>query len=313
MREFLRANAAAAEKHVDRYCAEAKRLGSIKALEQAPKTRSRDAAMFFAGRADWEEGRIGALHLPSSLVERMGAPPRNWRTFTEADYASLDFGWMRELLQYDHWSLTAAGPLKDGAFTNFLEAPLPWFVTLQQWVKLRLVKGRQEGDLAQASLEVRYLADLCASTGSFVGEMIRAAMYGIERGFIEDQGLAAPQGQPPVPSAGDVQLLRRTGHIGMRMLYPGVPRAVKEKALACNPVMRCSTLIEGMAVTASMRDLVPDAAGDLDWLAAQSPCDPALAELVRKSPAAPAPTLQNYFKDTEGIEEHLCELLGGGL
>lgn len=80
---WLRLNAAAAEKYVDRYCAEAKHVASP--LAPAPHPRTRDAAPFMAGRSDWEGdpgwrgGRIGLLHLPASLTTRMGEPPLSRR------------------------------------------------------------------------------------------------------------------------------------------------------------------------------------------------------------------------------------------
>lgn len=65
----------------------------------------------------------------------MDNPPRSWRNFTAADYAGLDFGWMKESLQ------SSDGPLKDNSL-NYLDAPLPNYELLQRWAKLRAGEHR---------------------------------------------------------------------------------------------------------------------------------------------------------------------------
>lgn len=300
VKAWLRTNAAAAERYVDRYCAETKRLTPL-----AQPSRTRDAATFMAGKSDWENGTIGLLHLPAALTERMANPPLNWRTFGPADYAGLDFTWMRELLAFDHWSLTADGPLKNVESMGW-DSPLPNYVTLQSWVKLRLIKGRVENDLPRASLEVRHLADLCASSGTFLlGEMIRTAMYGIERRVWEDAGLSPPE---PLPTSDEVQRLRHASFAGMYFLMPGVPRSVREKALACTPA-RCATLTEGLIATAALRDLAPNAAEDLEWLQAQGPCDAVAAARFARGPAQPLETLFESYAGETGVEHAMLALL----
>jgi hypothetical protein len=307
LRAFLRSNAAAAERYVDRYCAETRRVAALRGYGETP--RERDAAIYLAGRSDWEGGRIGLLHLPANLVQRMGTPERNWRNFTPADYQGLDFTWMQDLLQFDHWSLTAEGPLKNEDNLSYFEAPIPNFVTLQQWVKLRLVKGKNENDLPRASLEVRHLADLIASTGTLIGEMIRAAMYGIERGVWESAGLAPPD---PPPTADDVLRIRYSSFAAVYFVYPGVSRAVREKALACTPA-RCSTVNEGLGAAASLRTIEPTAVDDLDWLRSQPGCEHELAErIARGPPAAPALVL-GALGENAGVEHFMRLLTDGGI
>lgn len=214
---------------------------------------------------------------------------------------------MRELLEYDSWSLTAAGPLKDVEVLG-PESPLPNYITLQHWVKLRLVKGRHEGSLAQASLEVRHLGDLIASSGTLVGEMIRAGFFGIERGVWEDAGLTPPE---PLPTAGDIQGFRHAAFAGMYFLYPGVLRSVREKALKCIPT-RCAALNEAIAAAAAMRHVAQGAQEQLDWLQAQEPCDPKLAERMARGPADAAGKLMDTFTANPGVEYHMAFLLDGG-
>ncbi len=305
--QFLADNAAAAEKHVDRYCSETKDLVSLKELADPP--RSRDAAVYMAGRADWEGGKIGMLHLPASITQRMSNPPNAWRNSGPELYAGLDFTWMTEVMQFDHWSLYGAGPLRDEKETNFYEVNLPNYVSLQHWAKLRLLKGVHEGNLAQASVEVRHLAGLIASSGTLIGEMIRISMYGIERKTWEDLGQPMPEA---LPSADEAWRLRHSAFAGMYLLYPGVPRAVKEKALKCIP-MRCAALVEAIGAAASMKQIVPGMQQEIDWLRAQSPCDTEVATRAANSPPATREILQQNYMSDISLMNSLHSLTDGGI
>ncbi len=304
---WIAQNAADAEKYVDRYCEETKALRSNKTFTEPPRTR--DAALFMAGRTDWEGGVVGLLHLPASLTERMSNPPGAWRTMGSESYAGLDFVWMHELLAFDYWSLLATGPLRDHPDVPFFEAPLPNYVTLQTWSKLRLLKGLREGDLAAASLEVRHLADLIASSGTLLGEMIRVAIHGIERKTWDDAGLVPPD--PPLTDAERFEA-RHAAFAGMYFLYPGVARAVREKALKCVP-SRCSALVEAIGASSSLAGLVPSATGDVEWLLAQAPCDPALAAQAAKAPPITAALAMQNFNGERSLEKSMRQLTDGGL
>lgn len=300
----LKSNALAATRQVDRFCAEAKAL-KLKAPPE--RQRRRDAAVFLAGRVDWENGRVGLLHLSQPLVDRMQTPPKNWQRFTEADLVGLDFSWMRELLEYDSWSLSVSGPLNDSDSVD-ATSPLPNFVVLQHWAKLRLVKGRLEGDLVTAALEVRHLGDLCASTGTLLGQMIRAAMLGIERGVWESAGLTPPSDPPP--SQADTNRFRQVALMNLHFLYPGVPTEVRRKALECSP-MPCAMLFEAMTVSAALREVSPDAAPTLEWLSAQPTCDEGLARRLAAAPSSPT-GVQLFLQSDLGLESMMRELLDGG-
>jgi len=108
-----------------------------------------------------------------------------------------------------------------------------------------------------------------------------------------------------------VQRLRQAGFAGMYFLFPGVPRAVREKALKCVP-LRCAALDEAIVSTAVMRDLVPDADEHLAWLQAQAPCDEAMAARLARSPAYPPQKLLDFYGSTSGVEHYVQALLDGG-
>jgi len=297
-------NAALAEKTVDRYCEASQRLAKTPGLE--PPTRERDASSFLTGRADWEDGHTGLLHLPASLTDRMNQPPGAWMRFGLSDYAGLDFAWMRELLTFDHWTLMSAGPLRDGRDLPAFEQIIPNFVTMMQWAKLRLVKGFHERELARASLEVRHLATICASTSTLVGEMVRLSILTSEREFFEAQGL------PPLDGAltpQTKQQARSEGFAARHFLMTGVSVAVKKKALACSRT-RCAALTEAASLLSGLRGAVPRVREDLEWLKEQQPCEPALLERVATSP--PLSSLPPVASMEREFEQHIREMVDGG-
>lgn len=301
--KWLDDNAKEAAKQVDAYCKATKEFAG----QQDKIPRKSDAALFMAGRSDWEEGRLGLLHLPDALTERMRNPPLAWRRLGPDAYAGLDFGWMKKLLQFDHWSIVTASPLRDVAETRtYADAPLPNFVTLQSWAKLRLLKGLHENDLPQASVEVRHLAQLVATTGSLVGDMIRIALLGIERGFLEEHHLTLV----PAMTADEAFRLRHSNFAAKDFLLPGVDTAVREKAMKCMP-NRCTALAESIGSTAMVRDLVPQAGEHLTWLLQQPQCDPELAQLASRFKPMTAPEiLDSYSANT--LEESMRALLDAG-
>ncbi|MFO0599774.1 MAG: hypothetical protein U0228_30985 [Myxococcaceae bacterium] len=299
----LKDNATTAAKNVDAYCAATKDL----VAEQDKRTFKNDAALFLADRTDWESGKIGLLHLPASLTQRMGNPPGAWRRMGPEAYAGLDFGWMKEALAFDHWSMMTAGPLHDQQQNSFADAPIPNFVVLQTWVKLRLLKGLHEGDLASASVEVRHLAELCGTTGSLVGDMIRVAMLGIERGFYEEHQLDTA----PAMTQPEAQRLRAASFAAIEFLLPGVDAATRAKALKCLP-NRCTAMVEATGLTASMRELDPSVGEHLQWLTSQPQCDPALSAMSARSNPAPAGELATNPLFTQ-LDDHLRTLLDGGV
>jgi hypothetical protein len=214
---------------------------------------------------------------------------------------------MKELPQFDHWSIVTASPLRDvGAARTYADAPLPNFVTLQSWARLRLLKGLHENDLAQASVEVRHLAQLVGTTGSLIGDMIRISMLGIERGFLEEHQLTLA----PAMTADEAFRLRHANFAAKDFLLPGVDRAVREKAMKCMP-NRCTALTESIGSTAMVRDLVPQAGEHLSWLLEQPQCDPALSQLASRFKPMSAPEVLDGLS-ANPLEESMRALLDAG-
>jgi uncharacterized protein YcbX len=124
------------------------------------------------------------------------------------------------------------------------------------------------------------------------------AMYSIERLVWEAAGQPVPAS---LPSPDEVVQLRRLALSSPSYLYPGVPREVREKALACS-VTRCATLMEAIGFSATVRNAGPEANEALEWLLAQQPCDPALANKISVGPPASLEDLSQVAQEPSGID-----------
>jgi hypothetical protein len=306
--QWLKRNADAAERSVDAYCAESRKLAEAHVF--ADHGTSADAATYLAVRVDWEDGRVGLLHLPDALMARIRAlPPGTWPTaLDERDWRGLDFSWFEDLAAFDHWTMSADGPMKDQPSVDYATAPLPNYVSLQAWARLRLAKGLRDGQLEQASREVRHLADLISSSGALVSEMIRMVLLKYDRAAWEASGLPIPPTSLMTPEL--AESVKRVGLSSPFFLFPGVPREVQQKALACGPI-RCTQLTESVAAAAMLKGFVPEADAQLSWLMEQKPCDPVLVEKMRSGPPPSLETVAAVYGDGPGADRFGA--LDGGL
>ncbi len=283
----LELNAAQAERWVERFCQQSAQVLKQPAFADAPRTR--DAAVFLSGRVDWKSGHLpvpaGSLRLPTTLQDRIRRPG-GIKAIQPADYAGLDFGWMRELLEYDHWSLYGAGPLRDldESAWNYTTWQFPNDRTLIDWARARLAKGVHEQQFEQAAAEVRHLGQLWGSTETMIGARVRSRLYQLEREARALTPLALP---PGLPNDEEITLQRANVEAGRQFLLPGVPTAVRQRALACAP-SPCVALTEATGITASLREVVPGAAAHLAWLEAQPGCESASRRrLAKTAPYSP--------------------------
>lgn len=247
--EALAKNAANADAYVDKLCDEARKLREHPALPQHDE-RNRDAANFMEPLIDYEkplDDPPGRLRLPEARRERLASYGTEWPAkLTLADLAGLDFGWMTEALQYDHWTLLTAGrlrvlPVQGNTFND----PIPNYLSLMQWSKLRLGLGLRRGDVLAASKEVRHLADLIRTQHILIAEMIAVAVYGVDA-HARRAAVAAGQDVSAWPVVDDDQRLRhrRATFGSMYFAYPGVSPATVRRAVACMP-SPCPALLEG--------------------------------------------------------------------
>lgn len=250
--EALSKNAANADAYVDRLCAESRSLREWPALRGS---RKHDAAAFMAPLIDYErplDDPPGRLHLPDELRERITSYGSDWPIrISDRDLAGLDFSWMVAIAQFDHWTVLGAGRLRDVPVGNIFRDPLPNYVSLMLWSKLRFALGLRRGDLASASAEVRHLADLIRSQGILLAEMVAVALYKMEARARE---LAAAAGAD-VSGMGEfetnqLERYRRTTFGSIFFTFPGVRPETVKKALDCMP-SPCVALAEGAGANRS--------------------------------------------------------------
>ena len=88
-----------------------------------PPPTGLDAAEFLAPLVDYEkpiDQPYGKLHISDELKEHIAKGWPDWsQQITDADLAGLDFGWMKQLQQFDRWTLLTAGRLKDYPMKDF--------------------------------------------------------------------------------------------------------------------------------------------------------------------------------------------------
>ncbi len=286
---YLERNAELAAEHVDRFCKDSR--AASKPWPKAPR-EGRDAAPWMASRVDWttEPTRMGTLHLDDRLIERVEATSSGWaEALGVGDLAGLDFSWLRELEAYDMWSLASAGPLAEEPSYELADAPLPSYVQLMAWVKLRFIRALALGDGADASREVRHLSALLHRQGALIPEVVSVKLLELERVAF---AVAVARGQDvggwsPPPDADHAALIKLI-KAGPNFFMPGVAPEVMSKAAAC-ATAPCSALLEAGAIHAAIGSESPvDTSRGLRTLTDSYGCDPALmAALERLSPTTP--------------------------
>ncbi len=250
---YLERNAELAAKHVDRFCDEARKAPR----PYTPSTRSEDAATFLAPRIDWatEPPIEGTLHLPASITQLLSA--EGWEEkIADLDLSGLEPRWLAELLPFDYWELTTAGPPSGLAPGADFGSTLPLYPFFVHWTKLRFARAFRFGDFLEASREVRHLADLLNTQNVVLAQVIAAILLKVEeRAFLvaTRRGLSVP-GWAPAGTAEDLDRLRRIDRVSYAFFLPGVSEKVMARALECTPA-RCTAITEGAWSHATVGDL----------------------------------------------------------
>jgi hypothetical protein len=286
--EALVQNARVADAYVDKLCEEGRKLREHPALPDSP-SHDRDAAEFMAPLVDYEqplEDPPGRLRVAGALADRLKGYGADWPAkISDRDLEGLDFGWMSALQRFDHWSLLGAGRLGDqpASYADFYRQAIPNYWSLQQWSKLRLAAAFRRGDLAQASAEVRHLADLTRTQSILVAEMVAVAIYRLDARAREVAAAKAlDMAGWPQPDVDQIDRHRRIAFASLYFTYPGVKPETVRKAVACMP-SPCSALLEGAGANrtigpyggADNLDLVSD-------LAREHGCESATLDRVRR-------------------------------
>jgi hypothetical protein len=287
--EALARNARMADAYVDKLCEEGRKLREHPALPDS-SSHDRDAAEFMAPLVDYEtplDDPPGRLHVAEALADRLKSYGADWPTkISDRDLEGLDFGWMSALQRFDHWSLLGAGRLREqpALFDDLSRLPIPNYFSLQQWSKLRLAAAYRRGDLAQASAEVRHLADLTRSQDILIADMVAVAMVRLDA-RAREVAVAKDLDTAGWPEADPDQLdrHRRIALASLYFTYPGVKPETVRKAASCMP-SPCSALLEGAGANRTFGpyggvdnlDLVSD-------LAREHGCESATLDRVRRT------------------------------
>jgi hypothetical protein len=142
----------------------------------------KDAAEFLNPIVSWSaqgEEISGKLRLSDEIKKKLLTAKKVAELNVDWKKINLDFSWFAKLHEYDHWNFDNSGPLygKDKDYIISL-APIPDYVELTNWAELRLLKGRDDHDLATAFKDVEHLARLVFSNESLVSSMTTIALLG---------------------------------------------------------------------------------------------------------------------------------------
>ncbi|MFT3712664.1 MAG: hypothetical protein QM817_33865 [Archangium sp.] len=314
IRSRLQQNAARAKAEVDRFCELNEKVKKSPLFDEKPGTR--DAAIFMASRVDWEGSgseppRYGSLHLPDAIREKTRG---NFflTTITDADLQGLDFGWFKQLLQFDVWTFGGDGSGEELRYAAMVSS-IPNFVVLQQWVKLRFARALRDGDWNDAVLEVRHLAYLTHTMSIAISDAIAISLFKLElkaRELAAQLGVAAVASLPPPPDMSVLDAQRATAVKSGWFVAPGVDKETRDKALGCT-ALPCTTLVEGMSLHSSLRTWAePDELqGFLDATKGFTQCDASMTKRLMKMPPA---TLQDLHWLLEQEDGPLLPTLDGG-
>jgi hypothetical protein len=283
---WLEWNADLAERTVDTFC----RAAALRDRPLFPPEKHADASAFFAPLIDWEATpgqppKRGTLALPQPTrdhLRQLGTG--TWlNALTAADAFGLDFLWMRQAQQFDHWDLSR-DPYFAGDETTFSFHTIPNFEPFQQWSKLRLAIALQQGDASQAAAEVRHLADLCASTESPIGVLIGVALRSMEA-RTRETAVARGHEMSAWPEISEAQLdaYRSLRHAHF-FFYPGVSTRAMKRAASCLGPQRCVWLVEGLGAHLELGKLASnDTTAALESLIGEKNCRGGSLDLAKQA------------------------------
>jgi len=251
----------------------------------------------------------GRLHLRADLAERLSSYGREWPVrITDADLTGLDFGWLVELGQHDHWTLLGAGRLRDLPPDNLFTEAIPNYEHLMYWAKLRYALAFRRSDLTAAVGEVRHLAMLVHSQGLLIAESVAIAMGRFEARARE---VAAVYGTDVswwnAPAADQLDRQRQAAFASIYFSYPGVSEATLRKAAGCAP-SPCMMLVEGATANRSFGEYAAsDNLALIESLLERYSCEPAVLQRIRQSRELPA------GEALEGLRDDLGEQIASNL
>ncbi|NMO15909.1 hypothetical protein HPC49_24195 [Pyxidicoccus fallax] len=268
--------------HVDLFCEQQAKLAADPWFHE-PRTAG-DAGPLLNTWLEWDPGPAmpadSPLQLPAALAEK-----KDWKELvaSEVDVSTLDFGWMRQLQTYDRWDIVKDTPFSRSKPFNLTTAPIPNYIILQTWAKLRLVHGLRTGQPMEAARDVRHLAWLAYRSDTLLGAMIGAALLRIENRAHASMEAPPPEWRPM--SLDQIERMRAVFFASMAFSSVATPTDVARKARHCGSgISRCTGLTEASIYGRYLKSLAEDSYRPAyDALAAElasAPCPTSAARTI---------------------------------
>lgn len=237
-----------------------------------------DAAPLLFAHVRWEaaaDAGVRTSELPDALIASLKQWGPDWPKYAgDAGVEQLDLQWMAQLSAYGYWDLEpVGGPLDAVPFAPLTE-PIPYFIDVQNFAKVRLLQGLGSGDARVAAAEVRELARLSLTAEHLVAEMIGVALLGMERKAYDEsvaRGLPV-DGWVPVAEA-DQRRLKRVLWAALAPFTLAATGPVTQGEVSSG---RCSALKEGLTMAHFLRgyleERLPERYASLSKALDESPC-----------------------------------------
>lgn len=270
--QSLAAYAGVVEKHADAVCADMQALGDHPFFARSAGSGS--AGDFLNPKVSWDampgtDASLGIVHpAPLSLDPALRARIAGWKKDDwwelgrKEDLSGLDFSWMAELRGFDHWDLMAEGPLAtftDDEESHWVEAPLPDYLELRDWSRLRLLQGAATGRMEDAVEDVRHLARVMHRSSSPVGPAVALNVLLLERQAYDAIDPESPlrKGWAPFEKA-DLERMGRVTKFLLNYNAAALPSALVTRIRACTPaaIAGCTADIREAETLAMLRGLL---------------------------------------------------------
>lgn len=216
-----------------------------------PSKGSKDAGPFLNSRIHWLVGDIhhqGDLVLPNWLHKEMN---KDWSTKKPLfKKMGLKFDWMKELHKYDYWSPELNSPAyPPGKQYLTYSFPIPTYKDLMTWAKLRLLYGKETGDMKSAFKDVRHLTRLIWTNDYLVSSIFTVSMLRLEHEVHQGNWQVIPE---------DVLMRAKRHFYAIGTLTDMHLSDEMWKKMTDTDLAICPILTEGMMSYIAMRDLMRD-------------------------------------------------------
>jgi hypothetical protein len=223
-----------------------------------PSRGTKDAGPFLNSKIHWEIGDIhhqGSLVLPEFVKREMN---KDWVLKKPLfKKMGLKFDWMKELRKYDYWNPEENSPaFPAGKKYLTYSYPIPSYMDLITWAKLRLLHGKETNDIQAAFKEVRHLMRLIWTNDYLVSTMVVPNMLKLEHSFHETL-LPEQEGDWKLVPEDVIMRAKRHFYDLQGMTDIRFSDKMFQKATSTD-VGLCSMVLEGMMGLISMRDMMKE-------------------------------------------------------